>query len=314
MNDTINPIDPMFHKMLLVANLYYKDKLSQQQIAQKLNISRPWVSKLLTRAEEVGIVKIEIISPYNENSELEELLRKKYSLKQICISTSVQSSGDPLALAAAQYFLSELKNGDTVGVGWGTSVSRLIAQTPSAVFSDVHVVPLAGSFGNTISHFPNFSALRLSEIIGASACALHTPALCASEEEYRTLLANDGTQKALYQAEHADILLLGIGAFEDSISPQYGVFKEEDINLLKQEKAMGDVALQYFNTAGQKIDIEATKHLIKADIFKASTNARTSIGIAEGLHKVQMIDTALKLKLVNAFFTNEETALALLGL
>ena len=36
----------MLDKMVLVANLYYRSKLSQQDIAQKLNISRPWVSKL----------------------------------------------------------------------------------------------------------------------------------------------------------------------------------------------------------------------------------------------------------------------------
>ncbi len=314
MSDIIIPTDPMLHKMLLVANLYYRDKLSQQQIAQKLNISRPWVSKLLTRAEEVGIVKIEIVSPYSGNHELEDLLSKKYDLKRVFISQNNHSAEDALALAAAQYFLSELKNDDTVGVGWGTSVSRLISQTPAASFPDVHVVPLAGSFGNTISHFPNFSALRLSETIGATACALHTPALCASEEEYRTLLANSAVQKVLYQAEHADILLLGIGAFEDSVSPQYGVFNQDNIDLLKKQDAMGDVALQYFNKSGQKIDIDATRYLIKADIFKASANARISIGIAEGLHKVQMIHTALKLKLVNALFTSEETALALLGL
>ena len=43
----------MLDKMVLVANLYYRSKLSQQDIAQKLNISRPWVSKLLSRAEEL---------------------------------------------------------------------------------------------------------------------------------------------------------------------------------------------------------------------------------------------------------------------
>ena len=54
--------DAMLDRITLIATLYYKDKLSQQEIAKKLNISRPWVSKLLTRAEELGIVKIEIES------------------------------------------------------------------------------------------------------------------------------------------------------------------------------------------------------------------------------------------------------------
>ena len=50
-----NP-DNMLDKIVLVATLYYKNKLSQQEIAKKLSISRPWVSKLLSRAEDLGIV------------------------------------------------------------------------------------------------------------------------------------------------------------------------------------------------------------------------------------------------------------------
>lgn len=306
--------DPTYHKMLLAANLYYKDKLSQQEIAQKLNISRPWVSKLLARAEEAGIVKIEICSPYGEHHALEQALLEKYSLKHLTIVQNTAGNGDSLAEAAAGFFLSELRPEDTVAIGWGTSVGRLIAHTPNAAFPFVQVVPLAGSFGNTISHFPNFGALRLSELLGSTVRALHTPVLYASDKEYRTLMSNHTTHSVLKQAEHADILLLGIGAFQDSISPQYGIFNESEIHMLQQCGAMGDIALQYFDQKGQPIHINLTERLIKADIFKACANARISIGIAEGLHKAQMIDTALRHKLVNALFTNEETALALLGL
>ncbi len=74
-----NP-DNMLDKIVLVATLYYKNKLSQQEIAKKLSISRPWVSKLLSRAEDLGIVKIEINSPVTGNSQLEEALKEKYGL------------------------------------------------------------------------------------------------------------------------------------------------------------------------------------------------------------------------------------------
>lgn len=62
MNKNEHP-DLMYDKIVLVANLYYKNNLSQREIANRLNISRPWVSKLLSRAEDLGIVKIKIDSP-----------------------------------------------------------------------------------------------------------------------------------------------------------------------------------------------------------------------------------------------------------
>lgn len=305
----------LYHKMILAANLYYKDKLSQQEIAQQLHISRPWVSKLLARAEEEGIVRIEVRSPGCGSDVLAEELKGKYRLAHAgVVAHRINAGDDPLACAAAAYFLSVLQPDDTVGVGWGTSVSRLIARTERRSLPQVQIIPLAGSFGNTISHVPNVSAMRLAEVLGASARTIHTPARCISRSEYDTLFANPSTRAILSQAEHAGILLVGIGAFEDSISPQYGIFSPGEIEALRQKDAIGDVALQYLNSAGQPIDTEATKRLIKADLLKASANARLSIGIAAGLRKVQTMDAALRLRLVNVLFTDDETALALLSL
>ena len=47
------------------ARLYYEHDFSQQQIAQKLGVSRPGVSRLLNKAREQGIVRIEIRDPSN---------------------------------------------------------------------------------------------------------------------------------------------------------------------------------------------------------------------------------------------------------
>ena len=114
--------------------------------------------------------------------------------------------------------------------------------------------------------------------------------------------------------EHADILLLGMGTFEISSQPQFGIFKHGDIAELKARQVMGDIALQYLDVNGNPIDTDFTRRLIRANIFKASANARTSIGIAEGVYKKDIIHAVLSLKLVNALFTDEETALALLGI
>ena len=54
----------MIDKIILIAEMYYSYGLSQMEIAEKLEISRPWVSKLLNRALEMGFVRIEVISQY----------------------------------------------------------------------------------------------------------------------------------------------------------------------------------------------------------------------------------------------------------
>lgn len=61
-----------------VAKLYYKSDYSQQQIANKLNLSRPTVSRLLQYAKEKGFVQINIADPIEDNSSLEEPYFSKY--------------------------------------------------------------------------------------------------------------------------------------------------------------------------------------------------------------------------------------------
>lgn len=299
-------------KMALIATLYYRQHMSQQMIADKLNLSRPWVSKLLARAEETGIVKIEINSPYPDNAALEDALEKKYKLRHVGVVRRREGE-DNVAMAAAEYFLSILRPNDVVGVGWGTSVSRLIDQARTCKFSDVQIVPMAGSFGNNKNFFPNYSAMRLAETLSANAKTLHAPVLCSTQEEYDSMISNPATQEVIDLAEHASILLLGIGTFADSVSPRYGIFQPEDIARLEADHATGDVALQYIDRRGQLIDNDTTRRLIKADICKASESARYSIGIAEGLSKTPTIDSALRMKLVNVLFTDEETGLSLAG-
>ena len=301
--------DSMFHRMVLISNLYYKEKLSQQQIAKKLNISRPWVSKLLARAEELGIVKIEVLSPFTNNTAMENALIKKYNMKYVGV---IQSS-ENVAFAAANYFISELRTKDVVGVGWGKSVSNLIEKTPSVYFPEVQLIPLSGSFGNTLNVLPNYNTIQLAEKINGIAKVFHTPLVC-SKEEYHTLMSNKRTQQFIQLAEHANILLLGIGVFETSIVPQYGILEPHEIEELKQKNALGDVGLKYFDKQGNVVETEKTKMLIKADIVKASKNARTVIGIAQGLNKVNIIDVALSLNLFHAFITDEKTASALLSI
>ena len=118
--------DAMLDRITLIATLYYKDKLSQQEIAKKLNISRPWVSKLLTRAEELGIVKIEIESPILGNTQLEQRLCDKYQLEYACVIDNSDTSRDYLSIAAVNYFISQIKPNDIIGVAWGNAISRFI--------------------------------------------------------------------------------------------------------------------------------------------------------------------------------------------
>ncbi|MGI6171666.1 MAG: sugar-binding transcriptional regulator [Butyricicoccus sp.] len=302
--------DAMLDKMVLAATLYYKEKLSQQEIAKRLNVSRPWVSKLLSRAEDLGIVKIEIVSPLSGNSELERKLCEKYGLQHAGVAD--KKDRDYVSLAAAQYFVSQLESNDVVGIGWGDAISRFLRELTPLHLPNVHTVPLAGSFGATKETLPNYHAMELARKLGGQPHLLHLPAFCGSQEEYDLLSESQMWNELRHMGEHADLAVVGIGTLFSSFLTRNQVLSEGEQKELAEAGAVGDVILHFLNEEGESVETELTKRLLRVDITEVKKHARTVIAIAEGLEKLPVIRAALRCGLADSFFTDTETAEALL--
>jgi len=68
-------------KLVEISRLYYETNLTQAEIAKRMNISRPAVSKLLSEARIRGIVTIEIKSPLMSDELLLRDLSEVYDLQ-----------------------------------------------------------------------------------------------------------------------------------------------------------------------------------------------------------------------------------------
>ena len=79
-------------QLVAAARLYYESNLTQAQIAQRLNVSRPSVSKMLARARELGIVHIEIRAGDEGKADLLQRLQSKYALAGGCVLTDEQDA------------------------------------------------------------------------------------------------------------------------------------------------------------------------------------------------------------------------------
>lgn len=302
--------DASLAKTVLVANMYYRNGFSQQQISEMLQISRPWVSKLLTKATELGIVEIRVNSSIGENRKLSDQLRSRYGLDYASVIADGEDYNDNLAISAVNYFLSRLKPDTVVGVGWGKSISRMIANMPEVRIPGSRIVPMGGSFGISIETMANYSAIQIAAKIGGTAVPLHAPALCSSAEEYEAIVSNPSVSNIRELGEQADVILVGIGNLENA--KKTGIFTEDQKKDLQSAGAVGDIVLNFIDNTGRKVETEMTRRIISMDIVKASRNGKEIIAFAEGIEKVSAIRAALEGKLITAFITSEQTARALL--
>lgn len=303
----------MMDRIVLAATLYYKEKLSQQEIAKRMGVSRPWISKLLTKAEELGIVKIEIQSPIVGNELLEKELRSVYPHTDIRVIDTSDDSKDYLAIAAVHYFVSKIQPSDTIGIGWGNAISRFVEEMVSLNFDQTSIVPLAGSFGTSFDILPNYNSIKLAEKIGGEAKVLHVPAYCKTQEEYETLMNNEDVQKILSMGENADILVVGIGTFSSSFLTKNHIFSLAEQEQLIHSNAVGDVVLQFLDKNGQPVETEMTKRLIHIDLMEARKKSGHIIGIAQGVEKKDILMCILENKLIDTLFIDIDTAKAILS-
>ena len=69
--------------MTRVARLYYDVGLKQPEIATRLRLSQPKVSRLLKGAQDQGIVRISVRAPSGTNPELEEAIETRFGLTEV---------------------------------------------------------------------------------------------------------------------------------------------------------------------------------------------------------------------------------------
>ena len=137
--------------LLRAAWFYYKDELTQDEIAKRLSVSRASVGRLLDRARRVGLVSINLNAEYLDAFELSAELRRVFDLSEaLVVPDHDKEPADHHALNArvglggAQFLSTHLRPGGSLGVGWGETVSRVIAATNFGAVGPIHMVTLTG--------------------------------------------------------------------------------------------------------------------------------------------------------------------------
>ena len=78
------------------AKLYYLKNMTQMEAAKILGISRSKVSRLLKEAKEKGYVQINIVSPDERCTELEELLKKYFHISEAIVAPLISKNNSAI--------------------------------------------------------------------------------------------------------------------------------------------------------------------------------------------------------------------------
>jgi DNA-binding transcriptional regulator LsrR (DeoR family) len=302
-----------------VSSMYYDQSYNQQEIANRLHLSRPKVSRLLKEAREKGIVKISVISQDNSFVNLENELESKYRLKEALI-TEIDPQSSPevikrqLGVAAANYLHRAVSKGDVIGVSWGTTLQAMINAMIPKPMGGTHIVQALGGVGppEAKTHAADISR-RLSGLLESRLTLLPAPGIVDSNETKEVLLNGRRIRNALNLFSEINMLLVGLGTM--STNPVLDQENEEIPPALLQEivnsDAVGDIALHFFDIEGNEINSKL-KDLLIGISTEEIRKIDTVVGIAGGIEKTDAIQGALNGNLINLLITDNYTAERLL--
>lgn len=303
-------------KMIKAARLYYQMDYSQQEIAKKMGVSRPTISRLLQQAKAEGYVRIEIMDPFEDREKLANQLEQKFQLKKVMI-TSASPQEDSLVKQqigklAAEYLHTITKDGDTIGVTWGTTMYHIALELKSKSMRDVTVVQLKGGVSQSdVNTFASEILTLFGKAYDTTPLYLPLPAI-VDQVQVKQALANDRQiSKVLEMGKNANIAVFTVGGvFSDALLFRLGYFSEEDLEII-QSKAAGDICSRFYDKDGKICSPSLNDRTIGIELEDLKTKEH-SILVAGGLKKAAAISGALKGGYANVLITDHLAARALL--
>ncbi len=296
-----------------VAEMYYLKGEDQSQIAKRLNVSRSMVSRMLTDARKLGIIKIQIERPINRNTELERILRQKFKLHDVLVVE--HGNGQPLlpllGKTAAHYIEANLKPNETLGTSWGASISATVDELElENHIPGIRVVQMLGSLGARIKQYHGIAIVnRLVEKLGGEGVYLNAPFLVENADLAKVLMESKDIVETMQLADQADVALLGIGSAEPQDSAYFlaGYLGEQELQNIHNSGAVGDICGLFFDVNGDAVHSELQNRMIGISM-ETLMKIPLRIGVSGGPQKVKPIVGALRGKRVNVLVTDAYTA------
>jgi DNA-binding transcriptional regulator LsrR (DeoR family) len=303
-----------------IAQAYYVEGLTQQEISQRFSLSRPKISRLLQQAREAKVVNIVLVPPSGGTADLEVALERRYGLEEVIV-VSVSDARHPVSVArelgpaAAECLLRSLPDQGIVGLTWGSTILALVDALSARPWASGTIVQMNGGLGpvESLEHSTDL-ARRVAQKLNARLALLPAPGIVSSPEAARALRADKQIAETLALAARADVAIVGLGVpSPDAVLLRDGnILNADDLAALHAAGAVGDVALRYLDGDGHPLDLALNERIIGLTLEQLVHIPRV-IGVAGGEPKYAIIRAALRGRLLDVLVTDHVTAQRLLA-
>jgi len=289
------------------AYYYYKAHFSQEQIAQKMGMSRQRVNRILSECVQEGLVRISISSLENNYGELEAELEEKYSMERVTIVENFieQNLIQDLGEGAARRLEALIQNGDVIGISRGKSTLALAENLPQLPLEGVTVTQLIGSENRAGDQIAvDDIVYRLAEKLRAAPVMLYAPVIVQNEALKKSIMQEPFFKDAYRVIASCRIALVGIDHDTTRILSHLKPLSGSAQTL---HDVAGETCTHFFDKDGNPV-IPPFRENIVSILLDDYKKIPVRLGIAGNVKKAAAIKAAMKGGYINQLVTDAKTA------
>ncbi len=305
--------------LVRVGQWYYLEGLTQEAIARKMGTSRSTVSRLLSQAHKLGIIKVDIATDVVRSFDvrLEHELERIFRLDEAVVVDSGASDPTPaVAQASMELLARSITRGAVIGLSWGRSMAAVVDQSfPSeAAVSDLTIVALSGGLGSNQPHImSNSLVMQLAGKLNARAVTLDAPAIMQSRAALQAMLQEPTIAPVLSLGQSAQVAMVGIGAVgQFSTLTTLNYMDPSVLKTLVEMGAVGDICSRFYTIDGTALDTEIDHRTLGIDLPTLKSVPRV-IAVAWGAEKAHAVLGALRMGILDVLVTDRTTAQIILN-
>jgi DNA-binding transcriptional regulator LsrR (DeoR family) len=314
MNELIDPEEQVATR---AAWLYFVAGLTQVQIGKKLGLNRTRVNRLLAHARDQGLVQINITGRLASCVELEETLKSRYELEDaIVVPTPPDQELIPqvIATAAAAALSARLRDGMSVGVGWGRTLRLSIQSVPRRQLGRLSVVSLLGGLTRGSAMNPHETASHLADLVGAQCYYVAAPALTDTESTRDLLIAQPMLREIFERGAKVDLAFLSVGELTQGCTmARVGLISQGEVDDLLKAGATGDICAHWIDAEGRLVDHPLNSRVVALSPEKLKEIPCVMIA-SGGRTKSKALRGVLKGGMCDVIITDEQTAASILAM
>ena len=302
-----------YESIVTVANLYYIERLTQKEIADRMGISRVAVTRMLKRADEEGLVQITVNRPLSDSLALALRLERELGLRTVRVAETGATVEDTLENLGREGgdLLSRLAlPGKRIGAAWSRTLSAMLPFVRRPSRPPLCVNELAGTYLDP--SMPYGVSWKLAEKLGSPLETIPAPVLVQSAQAKALIVAEKPVATAFEHAARVDVAFVGIGDLSpDSSLRRTGYMDDEQLRELEAKGAVGDILMRYFDARGRRVPVSFEDRIVSLE-WPRIRELPFVVGIAFGPSKLAALRGAIQGRLIHALVTDRATAEALL--